>query len=129
MCSYHGWRFNGEGECTRIPQALDPRAEQAACSSSRSCASSHPTQVCTLIGCFCHWSSQQARSRSFAHVLQLPVQAFHYKAQNQCLKCVKMLVRKGISRSQASVACLLLLLNPAGDQGKVPCLEAPGYAQ
>jgi phenylpropionate dioxygenase-like ring-hydroxylating dioxygenase large terminal subunit len=19
-CSYHGWRFNGEGQCTRVPQ-------------------------------------------------------------------------------------------------------------
>ncbi len=21
LCSYHGWRFNGEGKCTSIPQA------------------------------------------------------------------------------------------------------------
>ena len=45
MCSYHGWRFNGEGACTRIPQALDPRAEATACSSSRACATAFPTQA------------------------------------------------------------------------------------
>ncbi len=45
MCSYHGWRFRGDGACARIPQALDARAEDAACSSGRSCAAVHPTQV------------------------------------------------------------------------------------
>ncbi|EIE23405.1 ISP domain-containing protein [Coccomyxa subellipsoidea C-169] len=45
MCSYHGWRFRGDGACTRIPQALDARAEDTACSSGRSCAAVHPTQV------------------------------------------------------------------------------------
>ena len=45
MCSYHGWRFNGEGACTRIPQALDPKAEATACSSGRACAAAFPTQV------------------------------------------------------------------------------------
>lgn len=24
MCSYHGWQFDAEGACTRIPQADDP---------------------------------------------------------------------------------------------------------
>ena len=48
MCSYHGWRFNGEGACTRIPQALDPKAEATACSSSRACAAAFPTQACVL---------------------------------------------------------------------------------
>ncbi|BDA47256.1 Protein TIC 55, chloroplastic [Coccomyxa sp. Obi] len=45
MCSYHGWRFRGDGACTKIPQALDSKAEQAACSSGRSCAAVYPTQV------------------------------------------------------------------------------------
>ncbi|KAG2497156.1 hypothetical protein HYH03_004746 [Edaphochlamys debaryana] len=43
-CSYHGWRFSGSGACTRIPQALDPAAEAAACSSRRSCATAFPAQ-------------------------------------------------------------------------------------
>ena len=45
MCSYHGWRFRGDGACTVVPQALDEKANAAACSNSRSCAVSHPTQV------------------------------------------------------------------------------------
>ena len=45
MCSYHGWRFRSDGACTKIPQALDAKAEQAACSSGRSCAAVYPTQV------------------------------------------------------------------------------------
>ncbi|KAK9908986.1 hypothetical protein WJX75_005595 [Coccomyxa subellipsoidea] len=45
MCSYHGWRFNGEGACTDIPQSLDAKANAAACSNPRSCAISHPTKV------------------------------------------------------------------------------------
>ena len=45
MCSYHGWRFQGDGACTKVPQALDAKANAAACSNSRSCAVSHPTQV------------------------------------------------------------------------------------
>lgn len=45
MCSYHGWRFDGDGKCTDIPQSLDAKANAAACSNPRSCATSHPTQV------------------------------------------------------------------------------------
>ena len=40
MCSYHGWRFQGDGRCTHIPQA-----SAAACSNPSSCASTRPTQV------------------------------------------------------------------------------------
>ncbi|DBA75020.1 TPA: hypothetical protein ACH3X1_010361 [Trebouxia sp. C0004] len=47
MCSYHGWRFNGEGHAVSIPQAhfQSLAAEQAACNSTRSCVKSYPTQV------------------------------------------------------------------------------------
>lgn len=45
LCSYHGWRFQGDGECTRIPQSLDAKAEATACSSGRACATAFPTQV------------------------------------------------------------------------------------
>ncbi|EIE25057.1 hypothetical protein COCSUDRAFT_65076 [Coccomyxa subellipsoidea C-169] len=45
MCSYHGWRFDGEGKCTDIPQSLDAKANASACANPRSCAISHPTQV------------------------------------------------------------------------------------
>jgi hypothetical protein len=45
MCSYHGWKFTGEGGCTSIPQALDSKAQAAALDSPRSCATALPTQV------------------------------------------------------------------------------------
>lgn len=45
MCSYHGWEFDGSGSCTRIPQSDSPKAEETACSSRRSCATRHPSQV------------------------------------------------------------------------------------
>ena len=32
-CPYHGWSFNGEGQCTAIPQA-SPEAAAAACASA-----------------------------------------------------------------------------------------------
>ena len=45
MCSYHGWRFDGEGKCTDVPQSLDVKANAAACTNTRSCAVSRPVQV------------------------------------------------------------------------------------
>jgi nitrite reductase/ring-hydroxylating ferredoxin subunit len=41
-CSYHGWRFDGAGRCTRIPQSLDAKAEATACASGRSCVTAYP---------------------------------------------------------------------------------------
>ena len=45
MCSYHGWRFQGDGRCADIPQALDEKANATACANQRSCASARPTKV------------------------------------------------------------------------------------
>ncbi|MEW5314209.1 MAG: hypothetical protein WDW38_005723 [Sanguina aurantia] len=45
QCSYHGWRFQGDGKCTAVPQSIDPRAEATALTSSRSCAKAYPTSV------------------------------------------------------------------------------------
>jgi len=42
MCSYHGWRFNPEGTCVRVPQAASETAERIACSNRRSCVGTHP---------------------------------------------------------------------------------------
>ncbi|KAK9789581.1 hypothetical protein WJX73_007380 [Symbiochloris irregularis] len=46
MCSFHGWTFDGEGNCVNIPQCgnVDPAAEKAACSNKRSRVASFPTQ-------------------------------------------------------------------------------------
>lgn len=46
MCSYHGWRFAGDGSCVDIPQSLDPKANAVACSNQRSCVKVHPVKVC-----------------------------------------------------------------------------------
>eukprot|EP01024_Parvocaulis_polyphysoides_P067948 TRINITY_DN8211_c0_g1_i3.p1 TRINITY_DN8211_c0_g1~~TRINITY_DN8211_c0_g1_i3.p1 ORF type:complete len:539 (-),score=59.76 TRINITY_DN8211_c0_g1_i3:290-1906(-) len=43
QCSYHGWRFNGKGECVKIPQA-EPELEKKLCSNERACAKTFPTQ-------------------------------------------------------------------------------------
>eukprot|EP01024_Parvocaulis_polyphysoides_P067946 TRINITY_DN8211_c0_g1_i10.p1 TRINITY_DN8211_c0_g1~~TRINITY_DN8211_c0_g1_i10.p1 ORF type:complete len:535 (-),score=59.97 TRINITY_DN8211_c0_g1_i10:290-1894(-) len=43
QCSYHGWRFNGKGECVKIPQA-EPELEKKLCSNERACAKIFPTQ-------------------------------------------------------------------------------------
>ena len=45
MCSYHGWRFGGDGRCSDIPQALDKKANAIACANQRSCAIARPTKV------------------------------------------------------------------------------------
>ena len=45
MCSYHGWRFRGDGACVDIPQSLNAKANAAACSSSRACIKAHPVKV------------------------------------------------------------------------------------
>ena len=50
MCSYHGWRFQGDGACVDIPQSLDAKADATARASPRSCIKAHPVKVCAL----CH---------------------------------------------------------------------------
>jgi hypothetical protein len=45
MCSYHGWRFQGDGKCMVIPQALDEKANSVACANQRSCATARLTKV------------------------------------------------------------------------------------
>ena len=46
MCSYHGWRFQGDGACVDIPQSLDAKANATARASPRSCIKAHPVKVC-----------------------------------------------------------------------------------
>lgn len=45
MCSYHGWQFNGQGQCTAIPQAESAAAEQKMCANSNSCVKKFPVKV------------------------------------------------------------------------------------
>ena len=43
MCAYHAWTFNGEGECTSIPQT--PTDEKHERIRPKACVKSYPTQV------------------------------------------------------------------------------------
>jgi phenylpropionate dioxygenase-like ring-hydroxylating dioxygenase large terminal subunit len=52
QCAYHGWRFNGSGACTLIPQSPAAVAEQHA-ASPRACAVSYPT--CVKYGIIFAW--------------------------------------------------------------------------
>jgi phenylpropionate dioxygenase-like ring-hydroxylating dioxygenase large terminal subunit len=52
QCAYHGWRFNGSGACTAIPQSPAAVAEQHA-ASPRACAVSYPT--CVKYGIIFAW--------------------------------------------------------------------------
>ncbi|KAK9908684.1 hypothetical protein WJX75_001402 [Coccomyxa subellipsoidea] len=70
MCSYHGWRFDGEGKCTDIPQSLDPKANAAACSNPRSCAISRPTKV--LQGKIFVWGKSSPNAAAEAAAVPVP---------------------------------------------------------
>lgn len=44
-CRHHGWSFNGEGKCTKIPMLAGSEGEKTACNSARSQVKTYPTQV------------------------------------------------------------------------------------
>lgn len=44
MCSYHGWRFDGDGKISALPQAKEEDLERIL-SNPRACASARPTRV------------------------------------------------------------------------------------
>ncbi|KAG5181668.1 hypothetical protein JKP88DRAFT_263497 [Tribonema minus] len=43
-CAYHGWQFNGDGKCDKIPQASSENAAMSAMASRRSCLTTLPTR-------------------------------------------------------------------------------------
>lgn len=44
LCAYHGWRFDGDGQCTAMPQVMgDANEEARMCKSARACARAYPT--------------------------------------------------------------------------------------
>ena len=45
QCSYHGWSFDGDGSCRRIPQASSEGPEARAAGSPRACAVKLPTMI------------------------------------------------------------------------------------
>lgn len=44
MCSYHGWKFKGDGSCVSIPQASSKEKEDAICGNPRSCGKAYATR-------------------------------------------------------------------------------------
>jgi phenylpropionate dioxygenase-like ring-hydroxylating dioxygenase large terminal subunit len=44
LCAYHGWRFDGDGNCTKIPQSQTPEIEAQHRANPKSCAIAYPTQ-------------------------------------------------------------------------------------
>ncbi len=57
MCRHHGWCFNGEGKCTKIPM-LTGSAQETACDSLRSHVTTYPTQI--LQGLLWVWPDDSA---------------------------------------------------------------------
>ncbi len=45
MCRHHGWCFNEQGNCTKMPMLIDEEALKTACNSPRSKVTVYPTQV------------------------------------------------------------------------------------
>lgn len=54
MCSYHAWRFNGEGKCVALPQAKDEATFQKIVQQPRACVKSYPVRV--EQGCIWVWA-------------------------------------------------------------------------
>jgi phenylpropionate dioxygenase-like ring-hydroxylating dioxygenase large terminal subunit len=44
LCAYHGWRFDTDGNCTKIPQSQTPELEAQHRNNPKSCAIVYPTQ-------------------------------------------------------------------------------------
>lgn len=63
-CSYHGWEFDSQGSCTKIPQALDPAK---AAKSAR--VVSYPVQI----GAGIVWVWPDESSSPFAETVPLPI--------------------------------------------------------
>jgi phenylpropionate dioxygenase-like ring-hydroxylating dioxygenase large terminal subunit len=72
MCRHHGWCFNGEGKCTKIPM-LSGKAEETACDSLKSHVTTYPTQI--LQGLLWVWPDDSATAledSTFKHPATIP---------------------------------------------------------
>jgi phenylpropionate dioxygenase-like ring-hydroxylating dioxygenase large terminal subunit len=45
LCAYHGWRFDSQGACTKIPQSQTPELESQHRANPKACAIAFPTQA------------------------------------------------------------------------------------
>jgi phenylpropionate dioxygenase-like ring-hydroxylating dioxygenase large terminal subunit len=44
LCAYHAWRFDGDGNCAKIPQSQTPELEAQHRANSKACAIAYPTK-------------------------------------------------------------------------------------
>lgn len=70
MCSYHGWQFDAEGVCTRIPQADNP--EIVTKNRDAYCVAALPTQVAN--GLLWVWPDAESAAQAHDHSLPLSEQ-------------------------------------------------------
>lgn len=66
-CAYHGWRFDGEGKCTTLPQSFGAAELDNAISNKKSCAVSYPVQVDLSCPIACYACMFQQLSCCMAH--------------------------------------------------------------
>ena len=66
LCSYHGFRFAGDGACVAVPQALTPDAEARACAAPKACATPYPTLADTGDGLLWVWATPNDFERAAA---------------------------------------------------------------
>lgn len=69
--SYHGWRFDGDGNCVKLPQAASEDAEKRATCSPRACAASHP--LAEAQGLIFVWSESGSQAQEEAERTPLPL--------------------------------------------------------
>ncbi len=64
LCAYHAWRFDGEGNCVKIPQSKDEATEAKNVANPKACAISYPVKE--LQGLLWVWgeSGNQAKVES-----------------------------------------------------------------
>ncbi|CAE8637155.1 unnamed protein product, partial [Polarella glacialis] len=73
QCSYHGWEFDREGACLRIPQAASAEVEESALRSRRSCVQAYP--VGEAAGLLWVWADSAPGAVAAAAATPLPLPA------------------------------------------------------
>ena len=59
LCAYHAWRFDGDGNCAKIPQSQTPELEAQHRANPKACAIAYPTQ--TAQGLLWVWAEPGAK--------------------------------------------------------------------
>jgi len=86
-CSYHGWRFRGNGTCTVIPQAASDEAETKACSKPGACAKTY--SIKDLQGKLFVWAEPGAAAAAEAARTPLPIDELQAEAESKGTKLLQ----------------------------------------